>query len=204
MIKQYFNVATIDRSLLARLVALHLVVIAVSNWAVQFGATLWGTDLQFTWGMFTFPVITVATDLTVRLTGKHTARGVVAVAFAPAVLVSAWIATPMIGFASGLAYLLGQLLDVSVFQRIREKWTEAWWVAPAVSTVFANTLDTYTFFWVAFAGTDDPFMAAHWVEIATVDLVFKIVTSLVVFLPAYGALLAYLRRQLGGRPAPSP
>lgn len=193
---KYFNFADVDKKLVGMLVLLHLFIIALSNWAVQFGGTLWGTDLQFTWGMFTFPFIVVATDLTVRLTDKYTARSVVAIAFIPAILISSYIATPMIGFASAFAYLLGQLLDVSVFQRIREKLTEVWWVAPAISTVFANILDTYAFFWAAFAYSDDPFMSVHWLEIASVDVVFKIITSFVLFLPVYGVLLAWLRKRV--------
>lgn len=193
---KYFNFANVDKRLVGMLVLLHLFIIALSNWAVQFGGTLWGTDLQFTWGMFTFPFIVVATDLTVRLTDKYTARSVVAIAFIPAIIISSYIATPMIGFASAFAYLLGQLLDVSVFQRIREKLTEVWWVAPAISTVFANILDTYAFFWAAFAYSDDPFMSVHWLEIASVDVVFKIITSFVLFLPVYGVLLAWLRKRV--------
>ena len=193
---KYFNFAGVDKKLVGMLVVLHLIIIALSNWAVQFGGTLYGTDLQFTWGMFVFPLIVVATDLTVRLTDKYTARSVVAIAFIPAILISSYIATPMIGFASAFAYLLGQLLDVSVFQRIREKLTEVWWVAPAISTVFANILDTYAFFWAAFAYSDDPFMSVHWLEIASVDVVFKIIVSFVLFLPVYGALLAWLRTRV--------
>lgn len=192
----YFNFAGVDKKLVGMLVVLHLIIIALSNWAVQFGGTLYGTDLQFTWGMFVFPLIVVATDLTVRLTDKYTARSVVAIAFIPAIVISSYIATPMIGFASAFAYLLGQLLDVSVFQRIREKLTEVWWVAPAISTVFANILDTYAFFWAAFAYSDDPFMNVHWLEIASVDVVFKIIVSFVLFLPVYGVLLAWLRNRV--------
>lgn len=192
----YFNFAGVDKKLVGMLVVLHLIIIALSNWAVQFGGTLYGTDLQFTWGMFVFPLIVVATDLTVRLTDKYTARSVVAIAFIPAIVISSYIATPMIGFASAFAYLLGQLLDVSVFQRIREKLTEVWWVAPAISTVFANILDTYAFFWAAFAYSDDPFMSVHWLEIASVDVVFKIIVSFVLFLPVYGVLLAWLRNRV--------
>lgn len=196
MLKNYFNFAEVDKTLLWKLVGLHLVIIALSNWAVQFGGTLPLLDLKFTWGMFTFPLIVVATDLTVRLTDKYQARSVVALAFIPAILISSYIATPMIGFASAFAYLLGQLLDVSVFQRIREKMTDMWWVAPAISTVFANILDTYAFFWAGFAYSDDPFMSVHWLEIASVDVVFKIVTSFVLFLPVYGVLLAWLRKRV--------
>ena len=196
MLREMFNFEQMSKSLVAKLVLLHLFIIAFANWAVQFGGTLPLTDLQFTWGMFVFPFIVVATDLTVRLSNKYNARGVVLLAFVPAIIISSYIATPMIGFASAFAYLLGQLLDVSVFQRIREKWSDIWWLAPAISTVFANILDTYAFFWAGFAYSDDPFMSVHWLEIATVDVVFKIIVSFVLFLPIYGMLLAYLRSRM--------
>ena len=63
MINKYFNFEEINKALLAKLVILHLAIIALSNWAVQFGGTLPFTDLQFTWGMFTFPFIVVATEI---------------------------------------------------------------------------------------------------------------------------------------------
>jgi queuosine precursor transporter len=195
MLKEWFNIGDVDRSLLMKLVMVHLVIIAAANYIVQFSGTMFG--YHFTWAMFIFPLVVIATDLTVRLTNKYQARAVIALAFPPAIVISALIADWRIGFASALAYLIGQLFDVSVFQRIREKFTDLWWVAPAISTVVANLVDTYLFFYAAFA--DHPtneFMAANWLEIATVDVIFKIITSLVLFLPIYGVLLAHLRSKL--------
>jgi hypothetical protein len=98
-----------------------------------------------------------------------------------------------IALASFLAYVLGQLLDVQVFDRLRQ-W--AWWVAPVCSTILGNLADTFAFFATAFYNSPDPFMAAHWVEIATVDYVIKLAISLLFFLPLYGLLLAWLTRRL--------
>jgi uncharacterized integral membrane protein (TIGR00697 family) len=134
--------------------------------------------------------------LTVRLTNKYLARAVVGAAFVPAIIISGFIADWRIGFASAFAYLIGQLFDITIFQRIRERMTDMWWVAPALSTVVANVVDTYLFFWAAFAGGTNEFMAANWLEIATVDVFFKIGTSLIVFLPVYGILLSYLRKRM--------
>lgn len=189
-----FNLEAVDRSLLWKLVLTHLVIIAASNYIVQFSGMIFG--YHFTWAMFIFPLVVIATDLTIRLTNKYQARMVVAIAFIPAIFISSYIATPMIGFASALAYLVGQLFDVSVFQKIREAFTERWWVAPAVSTFVANIVDTYLFFWAAFAHGNDEFMAANWLEIATVDVIFKIIVSFVMFLPIYGVLLRYLRTRM--------
>ena len=195
MLKEWFNIGDVDRSLLIKLVMVHLVIIASANYIVQFSGTMFG--YHFTWAMFIFPLVVIATDLTVRLTNKYQARAVIALAFPPAIVISALIADWRIGFASALAYLIGQLFDVSVFQRIREKFTDLWWVAPAISTVVANLVDTYLFFYAAFANhPTNEFMAANWLEIATVDVIFKIITSLVLFLPIYGVLLTHLRSKL--------
>ena len=69
--------------------------------------------------------------------------------------------------ASFLAYVLGQLLDIQVFDRLRQ--LPQWWIAPTASTILGNLLDTFAFFSVAFWRSDNPFMAEHWVEIAVRD-----------------------------------
>jgi uncharacterized integral membrane protein (TIGR00697 family) len=100
-----------------------------------------------------------------------------------------------IGFASATAYAIGTMLDVYVFQYIREAFTKNWWLAPAVSTIAANIIDTYTFFAVAFNNSADEYMAANWVEIAGSQTVLKIAVGLIVFLPAYGLLLKQLQKK---------
>ena len=177
-------------SLIAKLALVHIFIIALANYAVQFTSSFMGYD--FTWAMFIFPAVILATDLTVRLSGQRNARWIVGMAYLPAILISTWLADWRIGLASGTAYLVGQLLDIYVFQRIREK-NNSWWVAPAISTFFANIVDTYVFYSGAFYQSNDAFMAANWFPIATVDLAFKIVVSILFFLPAYGVLLNYLR-----------
>ena len=191
--------AGINQPLVIKLVLFHVVIIALSNYLVQFTGTFMG--YTFTWAMFVFPVVILATDLTVRLSNQYNARIVVGLAYVPAILISSLMADWRIGIASGTAYLVGQLLDIMVFQKIRER-TRAWWPAPLVSTLFANIIDTYTFFAVAFHRSADQFMADNWFGIATVDLCFKIVVSVVLFLPVYGALLDWLgsRRDRGDSP----
>ena len=182
----------INRSLIIRLVLFHVVIIALSNYTVQFTGTFMG--YTFTWAMFVFPAVILATDLTVRLSNKYNARIVVGLAYVPAIIISALMADWRIGMASGTAYLVGQLLDITVFQKIRER-AKTWWPAPLISTLIANVIDTYTFFGVAFHRSADEFMAVNWLEVATVDLCFKIVVSVVLFLPAYGVLLDYLNKR---------
>ena len=192
----------VDRSLVAKLVLFHTLVIAISNYLVTFTFELGGHPL--TYAAFTFPLVIVATDLTVRLLGKELGRAVVAFAYIPAVVVSLLVilagGAPMsvalrIGFASGTAYLVGTMLDVYVFQYIRERMT-GWWWAPALSMVAANFIDTYTFFYVGFAGGADAFMAENWHAIAWNQAITKLVIGWLVFLPAYGVLLSYLKRKI--------
>ena len=195
-----FNFKDIDRSMLLKLVILHVGVIVVSNALVAIPVEILG--IKLTWAAFTFPIVVVATDLTIRLLGKQIARSTIAVAYPFAILGS--IAVVMaegaptsvalrIGFASATAYAIGTLLDVYVFQHIREKWSQNWWLAPAVSTVAANIIDTYSFFFVAFSGSANEYMAANWMEIAGSQTVLKIFVGLIVFLPAYGLLLNRLQ-----------
>lgn len=199
------------RCLLA-MVSFHVLVIAASNYLVQLPFTLFG--FHTTWGAFSFPFIFLATDLTVRLFGKRQARATVARVMLPALLISYVVSVifPRGGFAgleglgewnlfvarialaSFMAYVLGQLLDIHVFERLRH--FRAWWVAPAVSTVFGNLADTLAFFSIAFYQSPDPFMAANWLEIAWVDYVIKLAVSLLFFLPLYGMLLVWLSRRL--------
>jgi hypothetical protein len=103
-----------------------------------------------------------------------------------------------IACASFMAYALGQILDVHVFNRLRQG--RRWWVAPTVSTMFGNFSDTLAFFFIAFYHTSDPFMASHWVEIAIVDYSFKLIISTIFFLPLYGILLNILLKRLGRLP----
>lgn len=183
----------ISPPLVIRLVLFHIVIIALANYTVQFTDTFLG--FTFTWAMFVFPVVILATDLTVRLSNQTNARLIVGIAYLPAILISAWLADWRIGLASGTAYLVGQLIDIRIFQGIRER-AKSWWTAPMISTFFANIIDTYVFYSAAFYRSTDAFMAANWVEVATVDLVFKIVVSIILFLPIYGVILNIAQRRM--------
>lgn len=203
---------------LSVLVALHIAIVIASNYLVQLPITLLG--FHSTWGAFSFPFIFLATDLTVRLIGKQHARRVITRAMVPALLASyavgvlfhdgrfnGWAALAdfntfvfRIAFASFAAYVLGQLLDIQVFDRIRQR-SQAWWLAPAAASVFGQALDTAAFFAIAFWRSPDAFMAAHWVEIAWVDYAIKLGVSLLLFVPAYGVALAAIVRTLARRDA---
>ena len=203
--------------LMLLLVCAHVIVIAASNYLVQIPFQLLG--FYTTWGALSFPLIFVLTDLTVRVYGRSLARRVIVLVMFPALVLSyivsvlfqsgAWQGLDALGdfnlfvariaFASFLAYLVGQLLDAQVFERL--KTVGAWWVAPAASTLIGNAVDTALFFSVAFFRSPDPFMAANWVEIALVDYVFKLAFSLLFFLPVYKLAL---NRMVGRAAASAP
>ncbi|CAM4059945.1 7-cyano-7-deazaguanine/7-aminomethyl-7-deazaguanine transporter [Kerstersia similis] len=202
------------------LVAFHVLVIIASNYLVQLPISLFG--FHSTWGAFSFPFIFLATDLTVRLIGKHAARRVIARTMLPA-LVASYVVSVLfhdgvfsgigalgefnsfvfrIALASFAAYVLGQLLDIQVFDRIRQS-DVPWWVAPAASGIVGQALDTVAFFSIAFWRSSNPFMAEHWVEIAFVDYVIKLAVSLLMFVPLYGIMLNAILRSIreGRQPA---
>lgn len=193
----------IDKAMMLKLALLHVIVITVSNALVNIPVEIAGVKL--TWAAFTFPLVIIATDLTVRLLGKGIARATIAAAYPLAIIGSIAVVLAegapesvalRIGFASATAYAVGTFLDVYVFQIIREKFTEAWWAAPALSTIVANIIDSYTFFAVAFHNSANEYMSANWVEIAGSQTVLKIAVGLIVFLPAYGILLKYLKGKM--------
>ena len=191
----------ISRRAVASLWLFHIFIIAISNFLVQMQFTFAG--LPFNWGMFTFPLIVLATDLTVRLLGNRTARVAVGLAYVPAIAITLLLAPWRIAVASGTAYLVGQLLDIFVFRRVRERFG-AWWVAPAIATLFSNLVDTYTFYSVAFHGSSDiPEMAENWLSYANVDFALKTIVSVLIILPIYGFVLNYAVRRMAESPSRS-
>ena len=140
------------KHLLPGILAMAAIVVA-SNILVQF---LYGQWL--TWGAFTYPFAFLVTDLTNRFQGAAAARRVVIAGFAVGVICSLIGSRitgefgPLVSFrvavGSGLAFLAAQLLDISVFNRLRNR---RWWKAPFISTLFGATLDTLIFFTIAFS-----------------------------------------------------
>ncbi|WP_440481080.1 7-cyano-7-deazaguanine/7-aminomethyl-7-deazaguanine transporter [Serratia bockelmannii] len=193
----------------------HIAIITSSNYLVQLPITVLG--FHTTWGAFTFPFIFLATDLTVRIFGAPLARRIILAVMVPALFISYVISTvtyqgewqgfaalssfnlfvARIAVASFMAYVLGQILDVHVFNRLRQR--SAWWVAPAAAMFLGNISDTLAFFFIAFYKSSDPFMANNWVEIALVDYSFKVMICLLFFLPMYGMLLNMLLKRIAAR-----
>ena len=193
----------------------HLLIITSSNYLVQLPISIFG--FHTTWGAFSFPFIFLATDLTVRIFGAPLARRIILSVMIPALFISysvsslfyngSWqgmgalsevnLFVARIACASFMAYALGQVLDVHVFNRLRQ--LPQWWIAPACAMFLGNISDTLAFFFIAFYKSTDAFMAQHWVEIALVDYSFKVLICMVFFLPAYGVLLNAALKRLAER-----
>ncbi len=160
-------------------VAAMAVIVAASNFLVQFPINDW-----LTYGAFTYPVSFLVTDLTNRALGPGRARRVVYAGFAIAVVLSAFLATPRIAIASGSAFLIAQLTDIFIFNRLRNA---AWWRAPLVSSSIASAVDTALFFSLAFAGTGLP-----WSTWAIGDYAVKLAVAGAMLVP-FRLLLAATR-----------
>lgn len=186
---------TLTRLILPAL-AMTFVVVA-SNILVQYPFEPLGLGDYLTWGAFTYPVAFLVTDLTNRRYGAGTARRLVAVGFVIAVALSIWLATPRIALASGTAFLVGQLLDITVFNRFRR---QSWWRAPLIGSVFGSVIDTALFFSLAFAGDVEmsgpvDFVGLSlplWQSLAICDFLVKMLLALLALVP-YGALLRAIR-----------
>jgi uncharacterized PurR-regulated membrane protein YhhQ (DUF165 family) len=163
---------------LAPPVVAMVVVVAGSNLAVQYPINAW-----LTWGAFTYPIAFLVTDLTNRRRGPAAARKVAYVGFALGVLLSVIVAGPRIALASGTAFLTSQLLDISVFNRLRRL---SWWRAPLVSSAIASIWDTGIFFTLAFAGSGLP-----WTTWGIGDLCAKGAMALLLLAP-FRALMGQL------------
>jgi uncharacterized integral membrane protein (TIGR00697 family) len=190
--------------LLPGILAMAMIVTA-SNILVQF--PLGG---YLTWGALTYPFAFLVTDLVNRLAGAGAARRVVLVGFAVGVACS-FVGTQVMGefgplvtlriaIGSGLAFLVAQLLDVAVFNRLR---AGSWWRAPLVSTLISSTVDTAIFFSIAFssalvvlepgndvawANAPGPILglgpeAPFWMSLALADWLVKLTLAIVALLP---------------------
>lgn len=174
-------------ALIAAAIAMALVVY-ISNLLVQTPVT-WLSATWFNYAQFTFPVAFLITDLMNRLFGPRQALYVIAVGFVVGGILSIVGGDVRIGVASMLAFAVGQLLDVAIFQRLRQS---DWWRAPLISSILASLIDTAIFYSIAFAGQDWP-----WVQQGSVDFGVKVIVAIAALLP-FRLLIA---RQLRARAA---
>jgi queuosine precursor transporter len=153
-------------------------IVLLSNILVQYPLNAW-----LTWGAFSYPVAYLVTDVCNRAYGASLARRVAWIGFAVGFIASALMAPLRIAIASGSAFIVSQLLDVAIFNHLRQ---QSWWKAPLFGSAAASVVDTALFFSLAFGGTE-----ISWLHLAVGDLGIKLAMAFVL-LPPYRLLVARL------------
>ena len=158
------------------------VVVLFSNYLVQFPIKYYGLDEILTYGALSYPIAFLITDLANRSYGKIIARKIVYIGFIIGISFTLLFSTNFadlisvrIAIGSGTAFLVAQLLDVQIFDKLRQK---KWFVAPLTSSFFGSTVDTFLFFSISFYATGIP-----WFTLSLGDLAVKIFVALIMLIP---------------------
>ena len=157
-------------------------VVLASNYLVRFPIKHYGLEEILTYGAFSYPIAFLITDLANRSFGKIVARKIVYIGFAIGISFTLLFSTNFtdlisirIAIGSGTAFLVAQLLDVQIFDKLRKK---EWFVAPLTSSLIGSTIDTFIFFSISFYGTGIP-----WITLSLGDLSVKIFVALMMLIP---------------------
>ena len=157
-------------------------VVLSSNFLVQFPINYYGLNEILTYGAFSYPIAFLITDLANRSYGKIAARKIVYLGFIIGISFTLFFSTNYsdlisirIAVGSGTAFLIAQLLDIQIFDRLRNN---KWFVAPLASSIFGSVVDTFLFFSISFAGTGIP-----WVTLSLGDLGVKLFVALIMLIP---------------------
>jgi len=158
------------------------VVVLSSNYLVQFPINYYGFNEILTYGAFSYPIAFLITDLTNRSFGKLVARKIVYFGFFFGIGFTILFSTDFadyislrIAIGSGIAFLVSQLLDVQIFDKLRKK---EWFIAPLTSSMIGSIIDTLLFFSISFYATGVP-----WVTLSMGDLTVKILVALLMLIP---------------------
>ena len=158
------------------------VIVLASNYLVQFPIKFYGLEEILTYGAFSYPIAFLITDLANRSYGKLIARKIVYIGFAIGISFTLLFSTNYadlislrIAIGSGTAFLIAQLLDVQIFDKLRKR---DWFIAPLTSSLIGSTVDTFLFFSISFYATGIP-----WVTLAFGDLAVKILVALTMLIP---------------------
>ena len=170
-----------NRVFLTLSISMGLVVLA-SNFLVQFPVKFYGLDKILTYGAFSYPIAFLITDLANRSYGKLAARKIVYLGFTTGISFTLLFSTNFadiislrIAIGSGTAFLVAQLLDVQVFDKLRR---EKWFIAPLGSSFIGSSVDTFLFFSISFYATGIP-----WVTLSLGDLAVKIIVAVAMLIP---------------------
>ena len=166
-------------------------VVAISNYFVQFPVKYFNLENLLTYGAFTYPVAFLITDLSNRRFGKKIAKRIVYFGFVLGLFLTFYFSTNYsdlisirIAIASGTAFLIAQLIDVKIFDKLRKK---IWFVAPLVSSTIGSIIDTFLFFSISFYGT-----GINWVTLSLGDFFVKMFVALTMLIP-FRLLLSHIQ-----------
>ena len=172
----------IENKLFFILAFLMALVVALSNYLVQFPVSYIGLEELLTYGAFSYPVAFLITDLSNRRYGKNTAKKIVYLGFILGAILTFYFSTNYsdlisirIAIGSGAAFLVAQLIDVGVFDKLRNK---IWFAAPLISSLIGSSIDTFLFFSISFYGT-----GINWVTLSFGDLFVKIFITIAMLIP---------------------
>ena len=181
----------IENHLFFILAFLMAVVVALSNYLVQFPVSYFGLQNLLTYGAFSYPVAFLITDLANRKYGKNIAKRIVYLGFALGIFLTFYFSTNYsdlisirIAIGSGTAFLISQLIDVNIFDKLRKK---VWYIAPLTSSLVGSAIDTFLFFSISFYGT-----GINWVTLSFGDLFVKIFVALAMLIP-FRLLLSHVQ-----------
>ena len=157
-------------------------VVLTSNYLVQFPIQYYGLEKILTYGAFSYPIAFLITDLANRSYGKIVARKIVYIGFLIGIIFTLFFSTNFsdlisirIALGSGTAFLVAQLLDVQIFDKLRRK---KWFIAPLTSSFIGSVVDTFLFFSISFYGT-----GILWITLSLGDLAVKIFVTLLMLIP---------------------
>ena len=157
-------------------------IVLASNYLVQFPIKYYGLEELLTYGAFSYPIAFLITDLANRSYGKIVARKIVYIGFLIGIIFTLVFSTNFtdlisirIAVGSGTAFIVAQLLDVQIFDKLRKK---KWFIAPLTSSFIGSTVDTFLFFSISFYATGIP-----WFTLSLGDLTVKIFVALIMLIP---------------------
>tara|TARA_Y100000590_G_scaffold403349_1_gene489954 strand:+ start:1214 stop:1801 length:588 start_codon:yes stop_codon:yes gene_type:complete len=166
-------------------------IVVLSNFLVQFPVHYFGLDNFLTYGAFSYPIAFLITDLSNRSYGKKVAKKIVYLGFILGLFLTFYFSTNYsdlisirIAIGSGSAFLIAQLVDVYIFDKLRKK---IWYIAPLTSSLVGSSIDTFLFFSIAFYAT-----GINWVTLSFGDLMVKIFVALLMLIP-FRFLLSYIK-----------
>tara|TARA_B100001123_G_C15200897_1_gene983311 strand:- start:269 stop:856 length:588 start_codon:yes stop_codon:yes gene_type:complete len=181
----------IKKNLFFILAFLMAVVVTLSNYLVQFPVNYRGLQDILTYGAFSYPIAFLITDLSNRKYGKNTAKKIVYFGFVLGVILTFYFSTNFsdlisirIAIGSGTAFLIAQLIDVNIFDRLRNK---IWFAAPLASSLIGSTIDTFLFFSISFYGT-----GINWLSLSVGDLIVKVFVALLMLIP-FRIFISYIK-----------